>query len=145
MAAVPMIIVVPPSAMERKIVAIPTAPIIAPLISNSVCRGESIAVTPPTGPIPIIKVAAVAVTGTVTPTLIVAVAVAIHEVTISREVAVTVEFTTSVEISIAIQIARAIAQITVAAFAEFTPVEISAVKLFTSSNIRPVALTFSHL
>jgi hypothetical protein len=126
-AAMPMIVVVPPSAMERKIVAISTAPIIAPLVSNTVRRGESIAVAPPAGPIAIVKIAAVAVASAVPPTLIVSITVAIHKVTISRQVAVTVEFSRAIQIASAIKVARAIAQVSIAALAEFTPVEIAAV------------------
>jgi hypothetical protein len=146
MAAVPMVIIVPTAAMERKIVAIPTAPLIAPIITNSVRRGESIAVTPPSGPIAIIKIAAIAVTGAVAPTLIVSVAFAIHKVTIAiaREVAVTVELSSAIQITCAIKVARAIAQIAVATLAELTTVEIAAVKLFAPSDVCPIALAFSH-
>jgi hypothetical protein len=145
MAAVPMVIV-PPSAMERKIVAIPTAPLIAPIITNSVRRGESITITPPTGPIAIITIATIAVAGAVAPTLIVSVAFAIHKVTvaISRDIAVTVEFSRTIQLTSAIKLARAIAQIAVAPLTEFPTVEIAAVKLFAASDIGPVALTILH-
>jgi hypothetical protein len=131
-----MIVIVPPTAVERKIIAVATSPFTA----NAVGRREAITVAPSAGPIAIVAVAAITVSGAIAPTLIVSVAVAIHKITIAiaTEVAVTVEFSCTIEITRAIQFARAVAQVAIATFAEFT------IKLLASSYVCPLALAVAH-
>jgi hypothetical protein len=137
-----MIVIVPPTAVERKIIAVATSPFTA----NAVGRREAITVAPSAGPIAIVAVAAITVSGAIAPTLIVSVAVAIHKITIAiaSEIAVTVEFSCTIEITRAIQFARAVAQVAIATFAEFTTVEIAAIKLLASSDVCPLALAVAH-
>jgi hypothetical protein len=137
-----MIIIVPPAAVKRIVVAVATAPFIA----DTVRRCEAIAFAPTAGPVAIVKIAAITVSCTVAPTLIVTVAIAIHKITIAIaiEIAVTVEFSCTIEITRAIQVACGVAQVSIATFAEFTTVEIAAIKLLASSDIRPFALAVSH-
>jgi hypothetical protein len=78
--------------------------------------------------------------------LIVTVAIAIHKITIAIaiEIAVTVEFSCTIEITRAIQVACGVAQVSIATFAEFTTVEIAAIKLLASSDVCPLALAVAH-